>query len=275
MLAYTRQVASQLGEWKAPLIGAAAALVAFVFVAQNSETFRTCIENYQYKAAQRTLPKQISDVPIPFGVRVNCWGTYIRETAEGITAVFTIILAGSTIALWLSTKRLWRVTDESLRHAEKTTQRQLRAYIGVEPRGVKRIAGQDRLLGHFAIRNFGRIPAKNISMYTLTDYYADPTKMVFKVSQIYQSKTTLPPRAEMVFGAASSVGIDDIDIIEDGSADYVGFIFVYGKVTYTDEFNTDGWTEFCHRYPVEMMDGDSRIRRKYARYHEIAGNNAG
>ena len=204
-----------------------------------------------------------------------CTGDFLKADGEAITAFFTLVLGISTIGLWLSTQKLWRVTDRTLGHAEDTAKRELRAYIGVEPRGVTRVAGQDLLFGHFAIRNFGRIPAKNISMYTLTDYYADPTTMVFKVGQIYKSKTTLPPRAEMVFGAASAVDIDSIDIIEDGSADYIGFIFVYGKVTYTDEFNTDGWTEFCHRYPCKMMEGDGRIRRKYARYHEIAGNNAG
>lgn len=274
MLANARKVASQMGEWKAPLIGAAAALIAFVFVAQNSETFHTCIENYQYKAAQRTLPKQISDVPIPFDARVNCWGTYIHETAEGITAVFTIILAGSTIALWLSTKRLWKVTDETLRHAEKTTERQLRAYIGVEPRGVKRFQGQDILVGHYAIRNVGGIPAKNISMFAVTDYYLNGSQRNFRIGQLYGTEIALPPRAEMVFGTATGVSIDSIEDDPEGVSGSTGFVFVYGKIAYTDEFGTDGWTEFCHRYPCEMMDGFNRIRRKYARYHEMGGNRA-
>ena len=105
--------------WKeivAPILCTLAAFVIFVLVAQNSQTFRDCIENYQYKAAQSSLPK-LSDVVIPFGIRVNCWGRYINEVANGTIAVFTIILAGSTIALWLSTKRLWQVTDDTLRQA--------------------------------------------------------------------------------------------------------------------------------------------------------------
>jgi hypothetical protein len=200
---------------------------------------------------------------------------FIDERAEAVVAVLTAVLACFTATLWWSSDKLWRVTNNTLTHAEETSRRELRAYIGVEPRGVKRLAGEDRLLGHVVIRNFGKIPAKNISIYILTDYYPDPTKMTFKIGELYDSKIALPPRAKMIFGAASVVDIDSIIVTGDGKADYIGFIFVYGKVTYTDEFNTEGWTEFCHRYPCKKMDGDSRINRKFARYHEIAGNSAG
>lgn len=210
-----------------------------------------------------------------FGVGLHRLVLFLQTYEHELIAGFTIVLAFSTVFLWLSTRRLWKVTNDTLEHAERTTKSELRAYIGVEPRGVTRLVDQDNLLGHIKIRNFGRIPAKNISIFVLTDYHSDPTKMVFKIGQLYETKTALQPRAEMILSAASVVSIDFIDVTEDGNADYVGCIFVYGKVTYTDEFNTSGWTEFCHRYPCEMMEGDSRISRKHARYHERGGNAAG
>ena len=65
-----------------------------------------------------------------------------------------------------------------------------------------------------------------------------------------------------------------------------GYLYVWGEVLYTDEFHTVGWTSFCHRYPCEMFGAiageatGGRVRnrcihRKFARYHEEAGNEAG
>ncbi len=80
----------------------------------------------------------------------------------------------------------------------------------------------------------------------------------------------------MTFGAASFVHIDSL-ALDPETSEPTGFIFVYGRVTYSDEFGTDGWTDFCHRYPCAMMEDGigGRIHRKYARYHELGGNNAG
>jgi hypothetical protein len=65
-----------------------------------------------------------------------------------------------------------------------------------------------------------------------------------------------------------------------------GYLYVWGEVLYTDEFNTVGWTAFCHRYPCEMFGMTEHkeaanivqscsIHRRFARYHEEAGNDAG
>jgi hypothetical protein len=253
-------------------IGIALAFLFALVIVQSSEAFHDCIENAQYKASQTTHPKQLTDVPITFVMRERCWGDYAHRYSDGIIAVFTVILAGSTIALWLSTHNLWKVTDDTLKHSEKTTQRELRAYIGIEPRGVKHLIGEDSLVGHIAIKNYGKIPAKNISMFTITDYFSDGSKFFSKIGDVYPSKTSLPPRAEMIFGTATVVKVDSIKAADDSDADWIGYIFVYGKVTYTDELGTDGWTEFCHRYPCKMLDSNFRISRKYGRYHEIDGN---
>jgi hypothetical protein len=203
----------------------------------------------------------------------------LRDKPEFLTAMASVFIALFTATLWYSTDKLWRVTNETLRHNEVTTRRELRAYISVEPRGVKRFVGTDLFVGHIAIRNVGRIPAKDISMFVLTDYYLDGSQKDFKIGEIYKSKTALPPRAEMVFGTAGVVDIKSIKPViasdRKSASGWGGYIFVYGKVTYTDEFQTDGWTEFCHRYPCEMMEDENRISSDYARYHELGGNDAG
>ncbi len=72
----------------------------------------------------------------------------------------------------------------------------------------------------------------------------------------------------------------------EGRLKLAGYLYVWGEVLYTDELNTMGWTAFCHRYPCDLFGTSddeatgSRARhrsidRKFARYHEEAGNEAG
>jgi hypothetical protein len=243
-----------------PWVLAIVFLASVAWIVLSSAQFQNCVEKSKTNAADQNFQGNVAEFYFIFR---GCAGGFVHNNAEGIIAVFTVILALSTIFLWGATRDL-------VQESRDTSRRESRAYIGVEPRGVKRFVGKDLLIGHFAIKNFGGIPAKNVSMYAVTDYRLEPENTrEFKIGRIYDSTTSLPPRAKMIFGTGPGVDIDSIQISDDEEANYRGYIFVYGKVTYTDEFGTKGWTEFCHRYPCE---GDYRISRKYARYHEIAGN---
>jgi hypothetical protein len=223
----------------------------------------------------------------PIFLAIGTWADAHHDAIEALSAigvfVFTIVLAVSTAFLWRSTKALWKVTDKTLRHAERTTERQLRAYIGVEPGGVIRLQGEDLLIGHYTIRNVGGIPAKDIAMFSIASYYQDGSQRDFKIGQLYQTTNAVVPRAKMTFGTASATSIDsgvNVDALtedQETASGVTGYIFVYGRVTYTDDLGTDGWTDFCHRYPCSMLEDGvgGGIKRKYARYHELGGNNAG
>jgi hypothetical protein len=109
-------------------------------------------------------------------------------------------------------------------------------------------------------------------MFTITDWSKDGSRKKFDLGQLYQSETSLVPNTEMMFGTASGTAIIGEPLAMSARG---GYVFVYGEVTYTDEFGTGGWTKFCHRYPCAMMESDYSIDGKYARYHELAGNKAG
>jgi hypothetical protein len=49
-----------------------------------------------------------------------------------VIATFTIVLAGSTIGLWISTNKLWNAGEKQFALAEDTAQRQIRAYVHVK-----------------------------------------------------------------------------------------------------------------------------------------------
>jgi hypothetical protein len=62
------------------------------------------------------------------------------------TAFATIAIAAYTRTLYIATRgmkeatdKLWLVTNNTLSHAEVTSIRELRAYIGVEPRTMRRL----------------------------------------------------------------------------------------------------------------------------------------
>src|ERR1700682_199159 len=54
------------------------------------------------------------------------------DNDKAVVAGFTVVLAISTIGLWLATNRLWRAGETQRLLAEDTAERQLRAYVSVE-----------------------------------------------------------------------------------------------------------------------------------------------
>jgi hypothetical protein len=252
-------------------------LIAFVvalWAIGQSEHFHNCIDNAQYKAAQETKQKKLSDVPITLLMRERCWGDYVDRYGNGIIAVFTIVLAGSTIGLWF-------VTNRTLAHAENTAKKQLRAYISVSADCVDRYnpdrplapSGQ-QLTGFFWVRNVGNIPAKNVSIFSTIEWAKAGDRAIFKPKPVAESKTVLQPRGEMRFGSQHRLNIDEI---EGGFGEWKGYIYVWGVVTYTDEFGTNGWTNFCHRYNCAAAKPENvaiNLTTSIARYHETGGNEA-
>lgn len=210
-----------------------------------------------------------------------------NDWAALIAAIFAGILAIFAIRLWRSTDKLWSVTNKTLEHAEQTTIKQLRAYLAVEPLGITEYVGHNYLIGHFQIRNVGKTPARNVSICSTIGLDADGARSNFPIGPPRISPTVLQPAAKMEFSSSDGWPIPADQIDAGGPLKLNGFLYVWGEVLYTDEFNTVGWTAFCHRYPGDMFGprGNEETRNnrthnrsidgKFARYHEEAGNDAG
>jgi hypothetical protein len=216
---------------------------------------------------------------------------YIGELANHwaalIAALSTVLLGIFTWRLWLSTHRLWSVTNKTLEHTEQTSKKELRAYISVEPLGINEYVGHDYLIGHFRIRNIGKLPAKNVSIYSTIQLDSDGARKRFPIETARVSPTVLQPGTEMEFGSYAGYPIPADQLDSNEPLKMKGYLYVWGEVLYTDEFDTVGWTAFCHRYPCDMFGAaeanaataprahNRSIHRKFARYHEEAGNDAG
>ena len=93
------------------------ALVVAVIVAwllSASTPFRECINESTQKAAEALATEGLSKVLVTGGIYAGCAGDYIRHNGAAVTAVFTAVLAFSTIGLWLATSRLYRAGERQL-----------------------------------------------------------------------------------------------------------------------------------------------------------------
>ena len=218
---------------------------------------------------------------------------YAWRTAEAanrwaalIVAAFAAVLTFLTARLWRSSEKHWTATNRTLQRAEQTARKGLRAYVSVEPFGIVDYIGHNLLVGRFRVRNIGRIPARDVSIYSTIGLDADAMRSEFPIGPPRVSPTVLPPGAEMEFMSYEGYPIPADQLDRDEPLKLGGYLYVWGEVLYTDELNTMGWTSFCHRYPCEMFgmsaseasttrDRNRSIDRKFARYHEQGGNEAG
>jgi len=211
--------------------------------------------------------------------RANNW-------AALFIAIFTAVVAIFVVRLWRSTEKLWTVISRTLQQAEQTSRKELRAYVSVEPLGITEYAGHHLLVGYFKVRNIGKIPARDVSIYSTIGLDAEAARKDFPIGTARISPTVLQPGAEMEFMSYEGYPIPADQLDSEEPLKLGGNLYVWGEVLYTDELNTMGWTAFCHRYPCEMFGvsahdasaGRSRNRsidRKFARHHEEAGNEAG
>ena len=185
------------------------------------------------------------------------------RVGEGLLVVVTLMLVGATYQLVTSSKQ--------------SSERQLRSYVSVEPDRIDPYEGQSYLIGHFKIRNSGQIPAKNVSTFSTIDRDQNGARFDFPLRAVTKTKIALQPRTEMRFGTGKW-DVPAVEKIRDRRIELDGYLYVWGEVTYTDSFGTQGRTKFCHRYPCEMFGKDGAgphsISAKHARYHEPVGNEA-
>lgn len=227
----------------------------------------------------RTWMAQGAELASGAAARANNWSALI-------IAVFAAILAIFTLMVWRSTQKLWTVNNQALRQAEQTSRKTLRAYLSVEPLGIVEYAGHNLLVGQFQVRNISKLPARDVSIYSTIGLDGDAMRRDFPIGTPRISPLVLQPGGAMEFLCYEGYPIpaDQLDRAE--PLKLAGYLYVWGEVLYTDELNTVGWTCFCHRYPCDMFGVNAddaaagRLRnrgidRKFARYHEEAGNEAG
>ena len=168
---------------------------------------------------------------------LGTWALHDATTLYNLlVAIFTGVLALSTIGLWTATRR--------------SAERQLRAYISVRPSDAVIAMGQVPVV-KCTVVNHGVTPAKEVTRLVgvvIADYPLPPS-MPFNyivMPSLLVSKAVLHPNQETHFSAVSGglplSGADFQAITTQSNRR----LYVVGRVGYRDAFGQDRETKLCY-----------------------------
>jgi len=158
-----------------------------------------------------------------------------------------------------------------------STQQELRAYLSVEPLGLAALDNFVETLGHVAVRNVGKLPAKDVSVTVkLTTVPGKNFSPPF-IEDKKKINRAIQPGSSIRQGSVERLPTEYMH------PDQRGYIYIYGIAHYGDGFGERRYTQFCHRYDptsydhrwARRDDNEDRmiIRPEKARYH-TDGNGA-
>jgi hypothetical protein len=174
---------------------------------------------------------------------------HVLSHAEMWTALGTIAIAAFTYTLKRSTDNLWDITRKAAARQEEDTRTLQRAYISVEPGGVRPLADDpDKCLAHVIIRNVGHLPARktrwSIAHDTSKNHSLQDSDLPINENDA-EGGVVLTPGGRMRHGGkAVSRGDGKGELRPEKDL----YFYVWGIVIYDDGFGNVRRTRFCHRY---------------------------
>src|SRR5580700_4128136 len=187
---------------------------------------------------------------------------YRLKVTDTLLAAFTFLLFGATVALWLSTHNL-------VRGADKTAERQLRAYIYIEKTNLT--CKNDHWELSFCIKNFGQTPAHNVivrSGSAAVDWNGGPASV--PVPSRTDSLGSMGPQGD-VFEIVPEIA-DTVSATRPGLENKTKALFVADTIEYTTVFGGPHRTDF--RYYVGGDKGYSDANLDGKMFADKAGNDS-
>jgi hypothetical protein len=192
------------------------------------------------------------------------------KVTDALIAIFTGLLALFTARLWTATAKLWRTSQEHAGHAEnliEVTKRLQRAFIAVEPGGIRPYGGDDdRIACDIRITNAGNMPASHVAWAIEREYSRDGYRKEFLIIKKSAGDIVIAPKSSATKGG-DPTNKKDFDEYRVNAERDRAWLYVWGKVTYHDGFQPGRYIRFCHRYNLRGECGYA-ISVKRARYHE-------
>lgn len=174
-------------------------------------------------------PKDWKEWPAFSWCKADAW-----IDAERVIALFTVILG---IATWL----LWRATKSLVEGAERTAERQLRAYVSVTKAVLEHFGYNDKPKITVEVRNSGQTPAYKLRCNLVV--FAGP----FPLTEVVlleegNAPSLLGPGESSILSTplgAPLTSAENAKIIAGGGA-----IYARGIITYVDAFSTKRTTKY-------------------------------
>lgn len=211
-----------------------------------------------------------------------------------ITAVFTVVLALSTVLLWKETKDLRNFAEQqsedmkaSIGEAARSADamRDVAKSLAVEAEGVHanlRAYPTVGLVGVLAqnkdtnyryevrltLQNVGNTPAYKVASNMFADVLPMPLPADFEIpvfNPAISGETTLGPHQTMVLSAiAPRVYLDDeVNEIEHGTKK---LLYVFGTITYEDAFGASRYAKICQ--VVLWLANGGQMTQNYGKYNQ-------
>ncbi len=213
---------------------------------------------------------------------------FLENHDKSVVGGFTIVLAISTIGLWLATNKLWAsgekqfglLAETSLRQsrdmkasvvaaeaavnvAQDTAKRQLRAYVSVA--GLARTKDPGEVAGAgFAVwvdvKNEGQTPAYDVFHWAKIDLREFPLNGGFDIHCIENPSRCILSSGDKNIAFPTFkrdlTPLEEQAILSNGKA-----VYVYGEIDYRDAFGKRHMTQFRFRcngqgYPLGMFKAD-------------------
>jgi hypothetical protein len=180
----------------------------------------------------------------------------LQTVSIALSAIATVFIGWFTWKLRDSTDKLWKAGDDQLKHAKKSSQRDLRAYVGInqDPGAAKRyIKDGGKLSFQPVIVNYGKTPAYDLTVgYNIVFASIETGPTQFPIRNFKKpSRGTLFP-TQSICAACESDSKFSFDEIENLYMNEEA-IFLYGTIHYRDAFHKHGmrWTNFCYEIKLK------------------------
>lgn len=180
----------------------------------------------------------------------SAWWAAVGSFASALSTV--LVLA----ALYLAFRSNWIARD--------TAKRQLRAYIGVEPKGVYERDAHGFTVVPIYVHNFGGTPAYHVTIHSWFSLEDSPMDFAPELQNRQQPEScdpteiTLPPGdGEHVY---ISMPFSPTDEVMKAIARKQMAIIHYGFVVYADAFEEPRYTDFAHYHRGEELS-DAEAKR--------------
>jgi hypothetical protein len=135
---------------------AALVIGALSVILETSSTFQECIHDTKNKEGEYAAQKGIAKVAKIYSIRRDCVGAFIHKNGEAIAALFTVVLAFSTIGLWSSTRQLWEVTRIAAEHVRVSERAHIYGGLGGQLIDYSSLDGPQIFAN---LNNLGKTPA--------------------------------------------------------------------------------------------------------------------
>lgn len=172
----------------------------------------------------------------------NYWKRFVAfvdANDKVVTALSTVVIAAFTLALFVATYLLWN-------GAEKTAERQLRAYIGVNTMETTLYpfeSGGFAFIAHAELRNFGQTPAYDVEVISnakVDVFGSAPFDEKRDEKQILAGKSIAFRDAGFHVNHGWQISVQDAADIRDRKKQF----FLWGTVKYRDAFDKHRYFKF-------------------------------